>query len=250
MSLARKCWRPAACWAAVTLLLLGAAACSAALPPLPEPSSQHSSFGGGLAGGSITDAAWTAIVDRTLNSVLLVQNTACGFTATGSGFVVSARQVVTNRHVVEGARSLSLRTRNGQQIAVTSWKYSATDDLAILQTASDLPPVLTTTLPAPLPGDLVVAVGYPLSGPQKATRGRVLQLQDAAEGSSHAQVIRTSSSVLPGNSGGPLLDTHGRVAGIVFAIDLNNGDTLVLPISTLKSLLSDNSARRGTPCSP
>jgi S1-C subfamily serine protease len=160
--------------------------------------------GGSLAGGSISDRDWESVVDRVLSSILLVENTGCGFEGTGSGFVVGPRTLVTNRHVVEGAHSLALRTRLGRRIRVKSWQFSKSDDLAVIHAAADLPVALPQRASSLTPGDLVVAIGFPLSGPQKATRGRVLGLEDDhPEGSTTAQVIRSTSTVLPGNSGGP-----------------------------------------------
>jgi S1-C subfamily serine protease len=255
--------------ALLVLLTSGLAACSGSSEPLPQPTLPCATLacpsasaspapstsptivnGGRLAGGSISDSAWEDVVARTLNSVLLVNNIGCGFTATGSGFVVAARTVLTNRHVVEGARSLSLRTRRGRHIAVASWQYSPSDDFAVIHAAADLPAPLPVHPPYPTPGDLVVAIGYPLSGPQKATRGRVLGLDDQPEGSTSARVIRSTSPILPGNSGGPLIDTHGDVTGVVFAIDLDNGDTLALPMRRAQQALASHSLRPGRPCTP
>lgn len=203
-----------------------------------------------MAGGSISERAWKDVIDRTLDSVLLVNNTGCEFTATGSGFVLAARTVLTNRHVVEGARSLSLKTRDGRRIAVTSWQYSRKDDLAVIHTAADLPAPLPVQPRSPTPGDLVVAIGYPLSGPQKATRGRVLGFDNQPEGSTSARVIRTTSSVLPGNSGGPLVNTDGEATGVVFAIDLDKGDTFALPMGRVQQAVTSHALREGHPCTP
>lgn len=220
-----------------TVLAVLACGCASASRPLPDPTTPSAAFGGNLAGGSITDRDWRRIVEHTLDSVLLVENTGCGFTATGSGFVIAPRLVVTNRHVVEGAVTLALRARSGQRVGVTGWSYSTTDDLALVRATVDLPTRLPTS-PDPTPGDLVVAVGYPLSGPQQATRGRVLTLRPDRGRSTVGDVITSTSPVLPGNSGGPLIDTTGSVTGVVFAIDLVKGATLAIPASRLAALLA------------
>jgi S1-C subfamily serine protease len=69
-----------------------------------------------------------------------------------------------------------------------------------------------------------------------------------AEGSTEAEIIRTTAEVLPGNSGGPLLDTTGEVTGVAFALDTINNDTLALPVSRLNRAIAGDSLEAGKPC--
>jgi S1-C subfamily serine protease len=90
-------------------------------------------------------------------------------------------------------------------------------------------------------------MGYPLGGPLTVGRGRVLKMTPDPGGSGPAE-IEASVDILPGNSGGPLVDTRGQVVGIVRAIDLADGSALAIPDAQIKVLLSGNSTQSGRPC--
>src|SRR5262249_52355018 len=73
----------------------------------------------------------------------------------------------------------------------------------------------------PRPGDAVTAVGYPLGGRLTLSRGRLVRYRDGrtlSDGISFpGRVMEVSSKVKHGNSGGPLLDAHARVVGVIYA---------------------------------
>lgn len=96
-----------------------------------------------------------------------------------------------------------------------------------------------------MPGDLLVVMGFPLGGPFTTGRGRVVDLRRDGHG---GKVIEASVDVLPGTSGGPLLDTKGRLVGIVRAIDLENGSALGIPKDAVEKLLRGEGTFAGQPC--
>ncbi len=137
--------------------------------------------------------------------------------SSGSGFFVSADgHILTNQHVVERCRSLSVR--RGQSLTPARLVAAdARNDLAVVQ--SDLKGM--TTLPfrdgrGIRPGDGVVAVGYPYAGllstTAQVTTGSVTSLAGIADDTRYLQI---STPIQPGNSGGPLLDAGGTVTGVI-----------------------------------
>lgn len=135
----------------------------------------------------------------------------------GSGFVVrsssSASQLVTNFHVVEstwnqGGRTVKVKqedqTYDGRITSVDT-----VDDLAIVETSVQLPPLHLTTAP-PAVGDPVLVVGSPLGLGGTVSSGIVSALRDQ-DGKRYVQF---SAPVSPGNSGGPVVDRSGAVIGV------------------------------------
>jgi Trypsin-like serine proteases, typically periplasmic, contain C-terminal PDZ domain len=205
-------------------------------------------FGGGLAGQTIGGRAWDLAVEPVKKATVLVRNEGCDFEATGSAVAVTSDELVTNAHVVEGARRLSILTTSGRRVEVRSWAVSKSDDLALLrlsETLFDHP--VAVAADQTVPGNLVVVMGYPLGGPLTVGRGRVLEVTPDPSGSGQ-KTIQASVDILPGNSGGPLLDIQGRLVGVVRAIDLDNGSAQAIPSAQVSDLIAGKSTRPGQPC--
>ncbi|UQB42889.1 SEL1-like repeat protein [Thiomicrospira microaerophila] len=135
---------------------------------------------------------------------------------TGSGFVISkGGQIVTNAHVVEGCKSISVELGN-QQTSATLQAADNTNDMAILKSS------LTTTRPANLAagritlGQTAYAMGYPLRGllgqDLQMTNGIISGLNGLQNDFRYYQI---NAAVQSGNSGGPLLNEQANVIGIV-----------------------------------
>lgn len=147
---------------------------------------------------------------------------ACGQNQTGTGFVVAPDRIVTNAHVVAGVDQPIVEAPNGQTLEGWVVYVDPVDDLAIV--AVEGLSVATLALSPDLPVGAAAAVsGYPFGGP--ATTGAAEVLARSTEGipdiygsTRHPRDVYTLAAVVqPGNSGGPLLSTDGRVAGVVFA---------------------------------
>ena len=91
-----------------------------------------------------------------------------------------------------------------------------------------------------------MVVGYPLGGPLTTTYGRLLGFAPISRYHryfpdgfhDYGQVMRITAPVKHGNSGGPVLDTQGRVIGVVYGFDPQaNGVALALPISTVATVV-------------
>ena len=207
--------------------------------------SRSITVGGGLAGETLPSEQWERIVADVEPITYKVFNQGCSFTATGSAVAIGPTLLVTNRHVVEGARVLEVQAPGSARLGVRSWRTSKADDLALLELSSAIPDAPLDLGTAPVPGDLVAALGYPLGGDLTAGQGRIVEMdKDGAE----AGLLKASMEVLPGNSGGPLIDTRGTLVGVVRAIDLTEGWAIAVPVERVRALLDDKNALNASPC--
>jgi S1-C subfamily serine protease len=167
----------------------------------------------------------------------------CGLSI-GTGFVIEGDRVVTNNHVVAGATEFELETWDGREIAATGAHQAAGTDLAVI----DLDPADQDLVPLPLVdgitgvGQHLTAVGYPMAGPLASTRGNLLDRPGGRRFGESGPVLRLGTSVRPGNSGGPLLDDEGAVAGVVFAYEIDTLHALAVPHDRLQDVLADTAA--------
>lgn len=165
----------------------------------------------------------------------------CTGLSIGSSFAVAPTTLVTNRHVVAGARQLQLDTATGQSVPVAVAGAAYVADLAIVRTATPVSPVLTLAPSDPAVGAAVTVVGYPQGGVVTTTSGRILAYAPDPLGATPGRVLVTDAYATHGNSGGPLLDAVGRVVGVVYAAD-SQGHSLAIPVSTLRPFLSNGRA--------
>lgn len=168
-------------------------------------------------------------------ALLLVRSSdAVGRTTTGSAFAVELDGrpvVVTNRHVVEGACTISVRRLDGgPALQVDSHRLAAVRDVAVLELtdADDIPPALLVG-DAAMPGDEVRVVGFPVGRPS-ISAGPV---QEAAPGR-----LVLDLDIDPGASGSPVLDDAGRVVGQVYARTAD-GRGVATPLSALVAAAQD-----------
>ena len=143
--------------------------------------------------------------------------------ASGAGVVVDANgQILTARHVVQGATSIEVTFSDGTKSAATIVSEQPDNDIAVLKPAQ-LPGIL---VPAVLGGgvqigDDVYATGHPFGFADSLSAGVVSGLDRTvpiAEGQTLKGLIQFDAAVNPGNSGGPLLNRAGQVVGIVTAL--------------------------------
>jgi S1-C subfamily serine protease len=171
--------------------------------------------------------------------------------ALGSGFVIDKEgHIVTNYHVVEGATSIEVRFSNDDTLKATLVGSDASTDIALLKVSAApgaLTPLTLADSDRVQVGDAVVAIGNPFGLERTVTAGIVSALQRAVQapnGYSIDHVIQTDAPINHGNSGGPLLDTRGRVIGVNSQIetggsgDGNVGIGFAVPANTVKSVVA------------
>jgi 2-alkenal reductase len=148
----------------------------------------------------------------------------------GSGFVWdSAGHVVTNNHVVEGARKVFVQLDAGDPIPATLVGRAPEYDLAVVRLSrapKDLRPLPLGSSSELKVGQSVYAIGNPFGLQRTLTRGIVSALDRELPTSGYrevAGVIQTDAAINPGNSGGPLLDSAGRLIGVNTAIRSASG---------------------------
>jgi S1-C subfamily serine protease len=148
------------------------------------------------------------------------QKTAKLGTKSGTGIVISSSgHVVTNQHVVAGCVGDIQGSLGGEApLKLRLVSSDETNDLALLQAPTPFKAVASIRGKPVHSGDSVVAIGYPFHGLLTSdftvTTGIVSSLSGIMNDTRYLQI---SAAVQPGNSGGPLLDTGGQVAGVVAA---------------------------------
>ncbi len=134
----------------------------------------------------------------------------------GSGFIISADgYVVTNHHVVRGAEKVTVRFNDRREYTAKVVGSDPQSDIALLKIdASGLPTVKVGSSSDLKVGQWVFAIGAPFGLERTATQGIVSALGRQLPSENYVPFIQTDVAVNPGNSGGPLFDTAGRVIGI------------------------------------
>lgn len=171
----------------------------------------------------------------------------------GSGFIIDNQgHIVTNYHVVEGATELFITLANGITFPADIVGFAERSDLAIIKargaTKDLFIPVTFGDSSTLKVGQRAIAIGNPFGEfGQTLTTGVVSALNRSLQTNDNETeingVIQTDASINRGNSGGPLLDSSGRVIGINTAIfspsGTSSGIGFAVPIETLVKVLPD-----------
>lgn len=169
----------------------------------------------------------------------------------GSGFVIDkAGNILTNYHVVDGAESIEVSF--GDQLVTTATVVGVDprNDVAVLKVDVDPAVLAPVTLGASSDlrvGQWAIAIGNPFGQfGRTLTTGVISALDRTIEGPDDRTIngiIQTDAAINKGNSGGPLLDSSGRVIGITSAIFSPTGTSagvgFAVPVDTLKRILPD-----------
>jgi S1-C subfamily serine protease len=192
-------------------------------------------------------------VDRVAPAVVLIktrqESLLGGADGTGSGVIFdSFGWILTNRHVVEDADTLTVALSDGQTYTGEVYGIDTFTDLAIIKVdATDLPSAPIGTSRDLSPGQLAIAIGNPLGYENTVTTGivsglgRMINASDASQSSAPEtlrNLIQTDAAINPGNSGGPLVNSAGQVIGINTAVSTTaQGLGFAIPIDIAKPIM-------------
>ena len=165
--------------------------------------------------------------------------------ARGSGFIVDANgTIVTNNHVVEHARSVSVKFSDGTRLPATIIGRDPRTDLAVLKVKSDgkLPWLQLGDSNKVRPGQWVVAMGNPFGLGGTVTAGIVSARGRDIGAGPYDQFIQVDAPINKGNSGGPLFTQDGRVVGVNTAILSPSGGSVgigfAIPSDMVKTVVA------------
>lgn len=189
----------------------------------------------GVFTGIVASAAAAAINERVSPSVVVVGQRG----GNGAGVIWRADgTIVTNRHVVREDK-VEILLPSGEHLTGIVAGRHPDHDLAIVKIpASDLPAAEIGDSSRVRPGQLVFALGHPIGFRGAVTAGVVVAAGQAAtlEGPRTGDWLQTDVRLLPGNSGGPLVDARGRVVGINTMV---SGElSLAVPSQTVENFVA------------
>jgi S1-C subfamily serine protease len=169
----------------------------------------------------------------------------------GSGFVVDkAGHIVTNYHVVQGAKAVQVSFSNGENVKAKIVGTDPSTDIAVLQVQTHsraLTPLVWGDSDGVQVGDSVVAIGNPFGYTRTVTAGIVSAVDRPLTAPNDFPIehaIQTDAALNHGNSGGPLLDATGAVIGVNSQISTGNtgqqgnlGIGFAIPSNTVRNVV-------------
>jgi 2-alkenal reductase len=167
----------------------------------------------------------------------------------GSGFFITNQgHILTNNHVVEGTKEVSIVLSDGSQQKAAIVGTDPYSDIAVLKTDGKVPAIAVLGNSDVLnPGESVIAIGSPLGNFKNTVTVGVVSAMgrsiDTGNGYQIEDLIQTDAAINHGNSGGPLVDLAGEVIGINTLIvrDSGNGDVaeglgFAIPVNTAQAI--------------
>jgi serine protease Do len=188
--------------------------------------------------------AMQSAIQRLLSGANGDQSRDDGATASlGSGFIVRADGlIVTNRHVILGARKVHVHLPDGRDVTADIVGADALTDIALLRVhAGSLPALRLGSSEDVSVGDAVIAIGNPFGLGQSVSAGIVSARARALEDDPYINFLQTDAAINRGNSGGPLLSTTGTVVGVTSVIFSPSGGSVglgfAIPAETVTAVI-------------
>ncbi|MBS3141482.1 trypsin-like peptidase domain-containing protein [Candidatus Woesearchaeota archaeon] len=157
-----------------------------------------------------TSADFSGIIEDAVKGVVSIKTDV----GQGSGFfITSDGYVVTNAHVLEGARLANAVTYDGETFSLRLIGYDIEKDVAVLKANGNFDYLRFGNSNDVKIGDKVIAIGNPLGLSFSVSEG-IISAKDRKGDNNLPYYFQTDVSLNPGNSGGPLIDTSGEIIGI------------------------------------
>jgi S1-C subfamily serine protease len=164
----------------------------------------------------------------------------------GAGVIWSPDLVVTNHHVVQDA-TCRVAFFDGRKAGARVIARDPAHDLALLRLepgdASAAPTFEVDPAPALVTGQVVLALGHPMGAEWAVTAGILSRIPRPNE---RRPVLRASVTLLPGNSGGPLVDASGRLIGINTMLS-GPAEAIAIPVDIVSRFVAANESPRERP---
>jgi serine protease Do len=163
----------------------------------------------------------------------------------GSGFIIRADGlIVTNRHVIAGARTIQVKLFDGRQVPAKLLGADVTTDIALLKVSvGSLRPLKLGSSTRVSVGETVIAIGDPFGLGQTVTAGIISARGRTLEIDPYIDFLQTDAAINSGNSGGPLLSTDGTVVGVTSAIFSVSGGSMglgfAIPAETAATVIGE-----------
>mgnify|MGYP002532942838 CR=1 FL=1 len=163
----------------------------------------------------------------------------------GSGVIVNKKgYIATNYHVIEGAKKITVRLRNGRSRSASVVGYDEGNDIAVLKIGGSGYTAATIGKSKKVQmGDLAVAIGNPMGQVHGSVTAGIISAveQELTIDDVTINAIQTDAAINPGNSGGALFDSYGNVIGIVYAKSSSvsiEGIGYAIPVNNIKDLVA------------
>ncbi len=157
-----------------------------------------------------TSADFSGIIENSVKSVVTIKTDV----AQGTGFIITDDgYLVTNAHVLQGATTAEALTSNQEVKNLKLIGYNHTMDLALLKLDGTYNSIKFGDSNNAKVGEKVIAIGNPLGLSFSASEG-IISAVDRTGSNNLPYYIQTDAALNPGNSGGPLINTNGKVIGI------------------------------------
>lgn len=188
------------------------------------------------------------IYQYNVDSVVSIEVSKQGGKSYGTGFIISEEgYIVTNYHVVDGAKSVLVTLYDDRQYTATIVGYEEMNDIAVLQIKPDgkIQSLIYGVSSDLSVGDPVYIIGNPLGDLTfTLTTGVVSALNRLVDTGSGMEInmFQTDAAVNSGNSGGPVFDEHGYVVGIAsakYASASIEGLSFCIPIDDVRSMIDE-----------
>jgi len=226
----------------------GSGAIAAALVAHAAPAAAATPAAATTAPSTSLSATAESIYAQVSPSVVTITSVVGNGQAIGSGIVLDSKgDILTNAHVIAGARQIQVTLSTGQSVPATLVGSNSAGDLAVIRIsvpASSLHPATLGNSSGVQVGDTVYAIGSPFGLSGTLTEGIVSNLNQGgavSTGANLSGLIQTDAAINPGNSGGPLVNTAGQVIGVNNSIESpvngNVGVGFAIPINQVRQLL-------------